>query len=287
MFERALVAMDLSPATEALVSSIPGLQQFGTRELVLAHVAPPIREPVSVSLDEARKLKQRLEALATRLRNEGFEVTVDVPSGSPVTELVRLAVKHGPDFILIGSRSHTRIHEAFVGSVAWDLVRSAPCPVLLQRIEANRPDPEAALEARAGGLPRRVLHPTDFSETAVRALPNLDALAKLHVEEIVLLHVLPADGAEGREEASHRLEALAAQLRFENGPIITPQVRLGTAWEEILAAGARNSDTMVVMGTQGRGFLPEIVMGSVSRQVVRQASAPVLLVPSSAGVETA
>jgi len=34
MFEKVLVAMDLSPGTEALMSALPGLQEFGTRELV-------------------------------------------------------------------------------------------------------------------------------------------------------------------------------------------------------------------------------------------------------------
>jgi hypothetical protein len=45
-------------------------------------------------------------------------------------------------------------------------------PYLVQRIEANRPDPEAALESRAVGLPSRVLFPTDFSEIAGRAKPQ-------------------------------------------------------------------------------------------------------------------
>jgi len=35
-----------------------------------------------------------------------------------------------------------------------------------------------------------------------------------------------------------------------------------------------------VMGSQGRGFIGEVFLGSVSHQVVRRAPVPVLLVPT-------
>lgn len=289
MFERALVAMDLSPATEALVSAIPGLREFGTREVILAHVARPIREPVSQSLRQVGDLKERLGGLAERLKKEGFTVTVEVPSGSPAVELCRLAKRKEPDFIMAGSRSHTRMLEAFVGSVAWELVRRAQRPILLHRIEPNRPDPEAALEAHAHGLPRRVVHPTDFSETARRAIPLLQGLVEQGVSELTLLHVLPVEAKDDRDDAMARLKELAAEISRSGDAEITCLVRLGTPYEEILSTGGKDSDSMVVMGTHGRGFLPEIVLGSESRQVVRRASASVFLVPvdaETAGAET-
>jgi len=285
MFERVLVAMDLSPATEALVSSIPHLKEFGTEEVILAHVTRPIREPVSGALREIGDLRERLNRLADRLREDGFQVRVEVATGSPATELTKLAQSRDPALLLVGSRSHTRIREAFVGSVAWELVRRANRPILLQRIEANRPDPESALEVRSGGLPRKIIHPTDFSPTAVRAIPWLKALAERGVSEFTLLHVLPGNGQENRQEATTRLEALAEELNADGSLRIQIVVRLGTPHEEILAAGGRDSDSMIVMGTHGRGVLPEIVMGSESRQVVRRASAPVLLIPSDLGSE--
>jgi nucleotide-binding universal stress UspA family protein len=282
MFERVLVAMDLSPATEALVSSLPGLRQFGTEEIILAHVARPIKEPVSGSLREIGDLRERLNGLAKRLEGEGFNVSVEVPTGSPATELIKVAQTRDPDVIVVGSRSHTRIREAFVGSVAWELVRRASRPVLLQRIEANRPDPEAALEVRNDGLPRRVIHPTDFSAAAQRALPWLQALAARGVKSFTLLHVLPVEDTEGRSQAEEQLKALAEQLDPNGDLDVKAQVRLGTPHEEILSEGGKDTSNMVVMGTHGRGVLPEIVMGSESRQVVRRAAATVLLIPTDA-----
>ena len=42
---------------------------------------------------------------------------------------------------------------------------------------------------------------------------------------------------------------------------------------------------MVVMGTQGRGFFGELLLGSVSHAVARQATVPVLLVPAKESTE--
>ncbi len=280
MFERVLVAMDLSPATEALVSTLPGLREFGTREIILAHVARPIREPVSNSLREIGDLRERLNELAGRLAEEDVRVTVEVPNGSPASELIKVADAKDPDVIVVGSRSHTRIREAFVGSVAWELVRRANRPVMLKRIQADRHDAEAALKARRQGLPDRVVHPTDFSTTAQRSLPWLQALAARGVRTFTLLHVLPVEAKDGRDEALAQLEKLAAEIDPTGNAEISCKVRLGTPHEEILSEGGKSRHNMVVMGTHGRGVLPEIVMGSESRQVVRRANATVLLIPT-------
>lgn len=284
MFRRALVAMDLSPATEALVTSLPGLRDYGVEELVLVHVAKPVAYPVSQSIGQVDMLRQRLGRLQESLEKHGFSVQTQVPIGAPAVETAREAKDRQVDLLVVGSRGHTRIREAFVGSVAWDLVRRSTVPVLLKRIESARPDPEAALEVRASGLPDLVLHPTDFSEVAARAFTYVQALVKLGVPNVRLLHVHPVGNDEARAEGRTRLEALAQVLRETagpgEGPEIEIEVRGGTASEEILATGGRDPHALVVMGTQGRGVLPEIVLGSESRQVVRMAAAPVLLVPA-------
>jgi nucleotide-binding universal stress UspA family protein len=40
------------------------------------------------------------------------------------------------------------------------------------------------------------------------------------------------------------------------------------------------SVSLVVMGSQGRGFVPELFLGSVSHNVARHGDASVLLIPS-------
>ena len=190
MFEKVLVSMDLSPATEALVSALPAMREFGTRKLTLVHVAKPLRNPATHFLGRREEIRVRLNGLADRLKESGFEVTVLVPTGAPVPEVVKAVEAKDPDVVLVGSRSHTLIAEAFIGSVAWDIVRKAGRPVLLQKIEPNRGDPEAALESTGSGLPKHIVFPTDFSDTAKRALPWLLELVGNGTPSFSLLHVL-------------------------------------------------------------------------------------------------
>jgi nucleotide-binding universal stress UspA family protein len=285
MFKRALVSMDLSPATEALVASLPGLRDYGVEEIVLVHVAKPVTYPVSQAIADVDLVRQRLGRLQAALEAKGFQVVVDVPIGAAAAEIAREAEERAVDLIVVGSRSHARIRDAFVGSVAWEVVRRARVPVLLKRIEASRQDPEGALEIRGSGLPDTVIHPTDFSEVADRAFPWVLGLARAGVRNFTLLHVHAVGNDEARAEGRVRLETLSRQLTEAGATHVEVEVRGGTAAEEILNVGGRDTDSLVVMGTQGRGFLPEIVLGSQSRQVVRQAAAPVLLVPAAGAAQ--
>jgi nucleotide-binding universal stress UspA family protein len=286
MFEKVLVSMDLSPATEALVSALPGLRELGTQELILVHVAKPSRGSSSESLKRVDKYRGRLQGLAERLKEDGFSVSVRVPTGAPVAEVLKEVEAKEPDVVFVGSRSHTLIREAFVGSVAWDIVRGAGCPVLLQKIEPSRGDPEAALESPGTGLPKHVVFPTDFSDTANRARPWLLGLIGDAPPSFSLLHVMPAGSKEKTKEAESQLEELAQELREHGVTDVSYRVPIGTPYEEILKAGGNRADAVVVMGTHGRGLLPGVVLGSVGRQVVRHASARVLLLPGDESEES-
>lgn len=285
MFKRVLVSLDLSPATESLVASLPGLADLGTEEIVLAHVVKHDGEFVSQSISMADEARRRLRTLAERLSERGFTVTVDVVGGGAATEVCRLAREREADVILVGTRSHSRVYEAFVGSVAWEIVRRAHRPVLMQRIEPNRSDPESALEVRSSSLPDRVVHASDFSPTAERAVPLLEHLAGLAIPAFTLVHALPQEGSDGKEKAVAQLEELAGRLRAAGATQVDVEVRRGGAADLVLGLGGRNSHSMVVIGTHGRGLLPEIVLGSQSREVVRHATARVLLVPPEKGAD--
>lgn len=288
MFQRVLVALDLSPASEALVSGLPDLGEYGVKEIVLAHVARPVSYPASEAIANTDKIRTRLGTLAESLADKGFDVEVTVANGAPSARIIREAEERSVDAIVVGSRGRSRIQEAFVGSVAWDIVRRSSIPVLIQRIEPRRADPEAALAIRSTGLPARILHPTDFSDVSERALARVEAALELDVDEVTLLHVYPTESTEARKEASVLLDSLKERLQRKAGDtVVNAILRAGSPAEEILATGGNDAGTLVVMGTHGRGFLPEMVMGSESRQVVRRATGPVVLIPARAVAQEA
>jgi nucleotide-binding universal stress UspA family protein len=64
--------------------------------------------------------------------------------GDPAGEVVRIAGDEGCEMIVMGTHGRTGLTRLLMGSVAEQIVRRAPCPVLIYRetaekLAANRP----------------------------------------------------------------------------------------------------------------------------------------------------
>jgi nucleotide-binding universal stress UspA family protein len=61
----------------------------------------------------------------------GIPVTASVEAGQPGQRLCALASERGADLLVVGSRGHTELKVLLLGSVSNQVVRGAPCPVLV------------------------------------------------------------------------------------------------------------------------------------------------------------
>lgn len=283
VFPHVVVAVDLTPAGEALVDCLGGLRELGARKLTLVHVAT-VDYPLMGGVAHLEHHRKELEAMAAELRGEGFEVAVDARHGPPAAEVLRAATESGGSLVLVGSRSRSRLHEAFIGSVALGILERSTLPVLLQPIDAAPDGEEPRPRVLCCHLRSRIVLATDFSGAAGPAEATVEALVRFGACRVALLHVL--EGGEGgdparREEAWLRVDALASRLREAGATEVDTLVVSGDPAGAIAAAAAADPDTLVVMGTQGRGFLGRVLLGSVSRKVARGTRAPLLLVPAA------
>jgi nucleotide-binding universal stress UspA family protein len=143
----------------------------------------------------------------------------------------------------------------------------------------------------------KILHPTDFSETADAALAQAERLGKALGGELVLLHVVDlvigADLSGGdlsrvydavddvaRQEMAKRVAGSTAA-----GVPARGDVRLGGTAEQILEFAQQEQPDLIVIGTRGRRGLARLLLGSVAERVVRAAACPVMTVhgPQAAG----
>ena len=130
-----------------------------------------------------------------------------------------------------------------------------------------------------------ILHPTDFSEPAGRALNLAGSLAHREGARLLVLHVantltdavnvLLDDPSPDRQR--QRLEQL--QLEVPGVPFES-RLAFGGAAAEILKTAQETGCDLIVMGTRGRKGLGRLLMGSVAEQVVRNALCPVVTVNS-------
>jgi nucleotide-binding universal stress UspA family protein len=284
MFERALVALDLAPSGDVLAGCAPELHALGVRRLTLLHVAA-VDYPVAGAVAHLDSYRETLEALAESLRNRDFVVTTDVRPGNPAREILRATAEVGADLVLIGSRSRSRLREAFVGSVTLKVLEESHVPVLFLRIDPDGEDDDASLTVFCCPMDGPILLATDFSPAAEAAASVALALArKGEGRPITVLHATEGQSSvTGAGPVSRRedpLEELALQLRA--GGVATVETRLAEKEPaEAVLAAAGDEAPLLVMGNRGKGLLRRMVLGSVARDVIGHIRSPVLLVPEA------
>ena len=140
---------------------------------------------------------------------------------------------------------------------------------------------------------KKVLVPTDFSESARHAFSYGVSFAREFKAELVLLHVVenltvgyasdlfPVPMAEVFQEISGYAKAELAKLAEEarqKGVTVSELVAQGKPSAEIIRHAAENAVDMIVLGTHGKGMLDQALFGSTTERVVRRAPCPVLTV---------
>jgi nucleotide-binding universal stress UspA family protein len=74
-----------------------------------------------------------LNRVKQRLAKDGIDVDTEQPEGRAAEAIVASARKHQADLIAMTTHGRSGLGRALLGSVADEVVRTAPCPVLLVR----------------------------------------------------------------------------------------------------------------------------------------------------------
>jgi nucleotide-binding universal stress UspA family protein len=79
---------------------------------------------------------------------------------------------------------------------------------------------------------------------------------------------------------AERLERMKLRLEQCGAAGVETEIPYGSPTSIILKLTHNNTFSLIVMGSQGRGFIEEVFMGSVANNVARHAPLPVLFVPA-------
>jgi nucleotide-binding universal stress UspA family protein len=140
--------------------------------------------------------------------------------------------------------------------------------------------------------PRQILVPTDFSEAANAAKGYATVLADAFGATLHVLHVIPDPLAMGWgvdvAYLPQLLERTERNVRERLEAALTPEEREKFHVESAVDTGApvdcivryadKHGIDLIVMGTQGRGTVERMWVGSVTQGVLRRASCPVVSV---------
>lgn len=144
VIERILVPVDLSSRSLPLLRYAAALaEQYEARIDVLHAVEPvPLLDIVSGAMtmrdvvpDMRRLAESRLKSMLRRIDVGPQPPDVHVVEGHAASKVLDVARERRTDLIVIGKQGRSAIERFFIGSVTERVVRHAPCPVLVARVE--------------------------------------------------------------------------------------------------------------------------------------------------------
>lgn len=292
MFGRILFPTDFSAYADSVLACLPELKSAGLREVVLLSVIRPSDVPLPETVNRESleywhwSLGEKLNVAKMALEGKGLRVLTRIEYGSPVEQIVRVAEDERVNALVMGAQGATATQELLIGSTAFEVIRRATVPVLLQKFEVIRELGHMKCRQVCENIFRRVLHPTDFSDCADTAFQVVKRLKAAGTEEVIVLHVQdervmrqrPAEQlAEFDRKDAERLEALCKMLRLF-GLSAKSVIRHGIPFKETLAVAEEMNASLIVLGLLGRSAVREMLAGSTFENVVRLSRQPVLVV---------
>jgi nucleotide-binding universal stress UspA family protein len=287
IFEKVLMATDLSAAWDEIVACGGEMRHLGCSLVILTHVITP--NFFSASPEELQqKAEPRLAQQRRQLEAQGLEVRVETPVGLPGSSLNDAARKHDASLVIIGSHGKSRWREGVLGSFSSAVCHNTQFPTLVLPVQVPEGGETASCFWHCTALLRHLLLPTDFSAPAAQALCYVELLVPRGVDRVTLMHALQVPplefyepGLPERVEAAARnsLEILQGRLEAAGVPRVDARLAAGHPISVILEMLAAEEISLIVLGTQGKGFIAEIFLGSVAHNITRVAPCPILLIP--------
>ena len=151
LIRNVLIALDFSEISEAALAYARQLaRQFNARLHLLHVMENEFLRPMAIDPHEleAAVWRRLTDHLTEDDRGALHALPVIRKSNRPADEIVQYAKSQDVDLIVLGTHGRSGMAHLLLGSVAEQVVRSAPCPVLTVR--HARHDPR---ENRAAGSP--------------------------------------------------------------------------------------------------------------------------------------
>ncbi|MEP6668758.1 MAG: universal stress protein [Chthoniobacter sp.] len=142
---------------------------------------------------------------------------------------------------------------------------------------------------------KNILVPVDFSDVTIQVVETARQFAAAFAGRLVLLNVAePEPDFVGFEAGPptvrvatardfklerQRLDELKAQLTMGGGDVTALHIQ-GPIVEKILHEAGEQQADLIVMGSHGHGAFYDLLVGSVTNGVIKEARCPVVVVPS-------
>ena len=293
-----LFATDLAEDSQAAIPYIRAIAgEFGSTIHVLHVLSPepmleiPLDIPPELDADRRIALSKLKKLIVTKPFGDA-KSTITVERGRMSDVLTRVVEGQAIDLIVVGTHGRRGLSKVLMGSVAEQIVRASPCPVLTVGPHC--------LEAQAYAVKlETIVFATDFSASAHHAVEYALSFAKAKHARLIFVHAVPRtvqvipSGDELAGESMRIYDEIEAgelvRSRDEMARLIRSEtmrgwqaeaiIESGTPAEVILAAALKKRADLIVMGAHHSATASHIPWATAST-VACSAPCPVLTVRS-------
>jgi nucleotide-binding universal stress UspA family protein len=291
MYRSILVPLDGSAFGEQALPLALNIARLAKASLRLVHVHVPL-PPVyaggisafetNMDVEARERGREYLQKVSRSLGSE-VSVTTDVVEGPIADSLIEQAAATGCDLLVMTTHGRGGLSRFWLGSVADQLVRSSPVPLLLRRPR------EKTGQDGDEKLPQKILIPLDGSPLAEKIIEPAQALGSLVDATYTLLRVIDPLQTSGydmagfaisgldptlqeqlRADAQQYLERVAQRLAGGTGRVATRVLVHSQPASAILDAAREDGMDLIALATHGRGGVRRLLLGSVADKVLRE-----------------
>jgi nucleotide-binding universal stress UspA family protein len=187
-FKQVLVAEDFSGTSErALDYALQIVRRYGSALSIVNAIPPDTREaitcdPLPPNIEQPQaKAESAMKLLIEKKGIGQLRPQVTVRQGRVWDVLTSEIHRENTDLLVLGTHGRGGLSKLTIGSIAEEVLRLAPCPVLT--IGPNVPPPPTT------GF-KNIFFATDFGPASYRALPYAVSLAEDYGAKLFFLHMI-------------------------------------------------------------------------------------------------
>jgi nucleotide-binding universal stress UspA family protein len=280
-----LFLTDFSPAANAAIPYATEVaKRFGAKLFALHMRTPvinPMTEPATWStLEKAAEAEMQSQRKILQKSFLGLEPQILIEEGNLYATLLDVVEKNKIDLIVLGTHGRSGAAKFFLGSVAEEIFRHAPCPVLTV-------GPFTSGTRLGESQIKEIVYATDFSPESAAAAAHAISLAQEFQAHLTLMHVianeapgdllLPGELVRATEQHLRNLVPPEAELWCEPRFV----VEQGSPAGKILEVAKHHSADLIVLGIHKPSGFPGAgthLPIATAHKVVSHAPCPVLTV---------
>lgn len=194
VFKKAVVAAAFSPRLTAVLNEAHRMLKLLGAWPIIVHVG-----------EESPATRARLQEVIGRSQFGEHPPTCIIQHGAPADVLIGVAAEHGADLLVAGALAKEGLFKYYLGSVARNLARQAPCSVLLFTEPQVKPRPI-----------QRIHCAVEYREESKKAVRIAAYLASyLNTRDLYYTHSFPAEELDEKRRVENRAELIRQLYRRE------------------------------------------------------------------------